>query len=72
MTDHDASIQQWWDQLSEAEQAEALAAHRSGQLTQGLQQSLASAGLAPRERERRLKAFPSGVDQFLKTRHDGN
>ncbi len=71
MTDHDASIQDWWNQLSEAEQAAALAAHRSDELTLGLQQSLATAGLAPSEHEKRLRAFPSGVAQFLKTRHDG-
>jgi hypothetical protein len=71
MSDDQAAVEHWWDQLSEAEQMEALTAHKNGRATERLHQSLESAGIPLAEHERQNSMFPSHVDEFLKTRHDG-
>ena len=70
MPDHNRQLIQWWESLSDQERADALAASRSGRLSEGLQQSLQSSGIfQPREGQTE-PVIPSHVHDFLRMRHD--
>jgi hypothetical protein len=66
---HDEQLTRWWASLSEQERADALAASKSGRLTEGLQQSLRNSGV-PQSGRRSGRAIPADVDDFLRMRHD--
>lgn len=70
MPSESSHLERWWGQLSDEQRTEALQAHRSGEFTDSLQQSLSSAGVRFQRPQGTGQAFPSSVDTFLKTRHD--
>ncbi len=69
MPNQDEQLTRWWESLSEQERADALAASKSGKLTEGLQQSLRDSGVS-RLGGRTERAIPADVDDFLRMRHD--
>ena len=61
-------LDRWWDGLTEEERAEALRSGDAGQLSEGVERSLESAGLImPGERPDR--SIRGDVIQYLKMRH---
>ncbi len=70
MPGHDQRLTQWWEGLSEEERVDALAASKSGKLSDGLRQSLHSSGLSQPAEGQTERVIPAPVDDFLRMRHD--
>lgn len=62
------ALDSWWDGLSEQERADAIRAGEAGQLSEGLERSLAEAGLIDRG-ARTDRVIPGQIREFLKMRH---
>lgn len=62
----DQQLEKWWQGLSPQERAEALQSQRSGELSEGLAESLRRAGLGGGKPG---SSLPGDVDIFLKARH---
>lgn len=61
-------LERWWKGLTAQERADALQARQTGRLTDGMERSLAKAGLIDRGKGKGAKV-PDEVGIFLKTRH---
>jgi hypothetical protein len=61
-------LERWWAGLTEEQQAEALAAQESGQLSPTVEESLSTAGLIM-PGKRKGQALPGDVYEYLKMRH---
>ena len=62
------ALDSWWGGLTEQERADAIRAGEAGQLSEGLERSLAEAGLIERG-PRTDRAIPGQIREFLKMRH---
>ncbi len=64
----EAELERWWNGLGAQERADALRARETGRLSEGLEKSLAKAGLIEPGKPKGRKV-PGEVVVFLKTRH---
>jgi hypothetical protein len=69
MANDNSPIQKWWDQLSEQQRRDVLAAHTAGRMSDEIAGALSAAGIPVSDNEKKTHTFPRAVDAFLKMRH---